>query len=341
MDLSMSYLGFELPHPFMVGASPLVDDLDGVLRLRDAGAAGIVMHSLFEEQITQEQMLDFLETEVPSESYAEATSYFPTPTEYALGPERYLEQVAAIKREVDIPVIASLNGVTAGGWLEYARLLEQAGADALELNVYYVPTELQESAEEIERRVIDIGRRVRESIRIPVAMKLSPFYTAFANLAHRLDQAGIDGLVLFNRFYQPDIDIEELAASPSLRLSDSSELLLRLRWLAILYGRVECSLAVTGGVHTMEDAIKPVMAGASCVQVVSEVLRNGVGVLTRLRDETAAWLEEHEYDSLAQAHGSMSHRRVPDPSAFERGNYARVLQSWRERNRSHGDLLFK
>ena len=340
MDLSMTYLGLELPHPFMAGASPLVDEIDSVRRLVDAGASAIVMHSLFEEQITQEQMLDFLETEVPSESYAEATSYFPTPTEYSLGPERYLEQVAAIKREVEVPVIASLNGVTAGGWLEYARLLEQAGADALELNVYYVPTDLQESGEEIERRVIDIGRRVREAITIPVAMKLSPFYTAFANLAHRLDQAGIDGLVLFNRFYQPDIDIDELAAVPSLRLSDSGELLLRLRWLAILYGRVECSLAVTGGVHTAQDALKAVMAGASCVQMVSSLLRNGVGALTELRAGVAEWLEENEYESLRQAHGSMSHQRVPDPAAFERGNYARVLQSWRERNRTRGDMLF-
>jgi len=340
MDLSMTYLGLDLPHPFMAGASPLVDELDSVRRLVDAGASAIVMHSLFEEQITQEQMLDFLETEVPSESYAEATSYFPTPTEYALGPERYLEHIAAIKREVDVPVIASLNGVSSGGWLEYARLLEQAGADALELNVYYVPTDLQESSEEIERRIVDIGRRVREAVTTPVAMKLSPFYTAFANLAHRLDQAGIDGLVLFNRFYQPDIDIEELAAVPALRLSSSSELLLRLRWLAILYGRVDCSLAVTGGVHTVEDALKAVMAGASCVQMVSGLLRNGVGALTELRSGVAEWLEEHEYESLRQAQGSMSHQRVPDPSAFERGNYARVLQSWRDRDRARGDLLF-
>jgi dihydroorotate dehydrogenase (fumarate) len=340
MDLSMTYLGMELPHPFMAGASPLVDDIDAVLRMQDAGAAAIVMHSLFEEQITQEQMLDFLETEVPSESYAEATSYFPTPTEYALGPERYLEQVAAIKQEVDIPLIASLNGVTAGGWLEYARLIEQAGADALELNIYFVPTDPQESGEEIERRVIEIGRRVREAITIPIAMKLSPFYTSFANLAHRLDQAGVDGLVLFNRFYQPDIDPDELEAKPSLRLSNSKELLLRLRWLAILFGRVECSLAVTGGVHTVEDAVKSVMAGANAVQMVSRLLKDGVDVIGEIRQGVAEWLEEREYDSLRQAHGSMSHQRVPDPSAFERGNYARILQSWRERNLARGDLLF-
>lgn len=340
MDLSTTYLGIELPHPFMAGASPLADDLNTVKRLRDAGAAAIVMRSLFEEQITQEQMLDFLERDVPSETYAEATSYFPTPTEYALGPERYLEHLARIKAAVEVPVIASLNGVSAGGWLEYARLIEQAGADALELNVYYVPTDPHETAEEIERRVVDIARRVREAVRIPVAMKLSPFYTAFADLAHRLDQAGVDGIVLFNRFYQPDIDPEELEVVPSLQLSTSAELLPRLRWLAILYGHVRCSLAVTGGVHTGLDGIKAVMAGASAVQMVSRLLHDGPEALAAVRNEAAAWLQEHEYESLSQARGSLSLRRVPDPSAYERGNYARVLQSWRGREQARGDLLF-
>lgn len=340
MDLSTTYLGMKLPHPFMAGASPLADDLDTVKRLQDAGAAAIVMRSLFEEQIAQEQMLDFLERDVPSETYAEATSYFPVPTEYALGPERYLEHLSRIRAAVEVPVIASLNGTTAGGWLEYARLIQQAGADALELNVYYVPTDPHESAEEIEKRVVDIARRVRESVNIPVAMKLSPFYTAFANLAHRLDQAGVDGLILFNRFYQPDVDPEALEVVPSLRLSSSSELLLRLHWLAILYGHVGCSLAVTGGVHSGLDALKAVMTGASAVQMVSRLLHDGPETLATVRQQVADWLDEHEYESLGQAQGSLSLHRVPDPTAYERGNYARVLQSWRGRERAHGDLLF-
>lgn len=340
MDLSTKYLGLELPHPLMAGASPLVDDLDTVRRLEDAGSAAIVMHSLFEEQITQEQVLDFLETEVPSESFAEATSYFPVPAEFNLGPERYLEQLASIKDEVDVPVIASLNGVTPAGWLEYARLIEQAGADALELNFYYIATEMLETSEEIEHRLLEITRSVKESLTVPVALKLSPFWTSFAHLAHRLDQEGVDGLVLFNRFYQPDIDPEELEAVPALRLSESGELLLRLRWLAMLYGRVDCSLAVTGGVHTAIDAIKSVMAGASAVQMVSALLRDGVDVLRTVRRQMVEWMEEQEYDSLQQMLGSMSHRRSPNPGAFERGNYARILQSWKGRQKAFGDRLY-
>ena len=276
---------------------------------------------------------------MPSESFAEATSYFPAATDYALGPERYLEQIERLKARLSVPLIASLNGVTAGGWTEYARLIEQAGADALELNVYEVATDPLVGADQIERRTLDLVRSVREGVSIPIAVKLSPFYTAFAHFAHQLDQNGIDGLVLFNRFYQPDIDPEELQTLPRLRLSSSAELLLRLRWLAVLYGHVDCSLAVTGGVHEPLDAVKALMAGADAVQMVSAVLRDGPAAITRVRDGLVSWLQEHEYEELAQLRGSMSLQRCPDPAAFERGNYLRVLQSWDARRHARGEDL--
>lgn len=329
MDLSTTYLGFELPHPFMPGASPLVDDLDTVRRLEDAGAAAIVMHSLFEEQIRREQVATARFLDAPAESFAEALTYLPTPETFALGPEQYLEQLRRIKRAVRIPVIASLNGSTEGGWLSYARLLEQAGADALELNVYSLATDFDESGEILERRTLQMLAAVKEAVSIPVAVKLSPFYSSLSHFARRLDSYGADGLVLFNRFYQPDLDIEALEVAPTLRLSDPSELLLRLRWLAILSGRVRPSLAVSGGVHSAVDAIKAVMAGADAVQVVSALLKNGPDRLRTLRQDLALWLEEHEYDSLAQMKGSLSLLRCPDPAAHERANYMTILQSWR------------
>jgi len=328
MDLSTTYLGLKLSHPLMPGASPLVDDLDAVRQLEDAGAAAIVMHSLFEEQIVAEQMGTYRATEAPAESYAEALSYLPRQDEFVLGPDDYLEQLAAVKSAVALPVIGSLNGTTAGGWLEYATLIAQAGADALELNIYDVATDPDESADAIEARVEQILRTVKESIDIPVAVKLSQFYTGLPNFARRLDQAGADGLVIFNRFYQPDIDVEELEVSHALRLSDSSELQLRLRWLAILSGRLGCSLAVTGGVHTALDAVKSIMCGAHAVQMVSALLQHGPGYLARVRVDLEAWLEEHEYDSLTQMQGSMGLLRCPDPHAYERANYIHVLQSW-------------
>ena len=329
MDLSTTYLGFELPHPFMPGASPLVDDLDTVRRLEDAGASAIVMHSLFEEQIRREQVATARFLDAPAESFAEALSYLPTPETFALGPEQYLEQLRRIKRAVRVPVIASLNGSTEGGWLSYARLLEQAGADALELNVYSLATDFDESGEILERRTLQMLAAVKHAVSIPVAVKLSPFYSSLAHFARRLDEYGADGLVLFNRFYQPDLDIEALEVAPTLRLSDPSELLLRLRWLAILSGRIRPSLAITGGVHSAVDAIKAVMAGADAVQVVSALLKNGPDRLRTLRQDLALWLEEHEYDSLAQMKGSLSLLRCPDPAAHERANYMTILQSWR------------
>lgn len=328
MDLSTIYLGLELPHPFMPGASPLVNDLDEVRRLEDAGAAAIVMHSLFEEQITREQIGTVHNMEVHNEAFAEALSYFPEPVEYRLGPEDYLEQVRKVKKAVGVPVIASLNGISPAGWLEYAQLIREAGADALELNVYYLATDLREDAAAVENRTVECLKSVKAGISIPVAVKLSPFFSSTANMAAKLDAAGADGMVLFNRFYQPDIDVEELETVSSLKLSDSSELLLRLRWLAILSGRVSSSLAVSGGVHTALDAVKAIMAGAHAVQMVSALLARGAGEITKVRDGVAAWLEEHEYESLRQMQGSMSLERSPNPGAYERANYMRILASW-------------
>ncbi len=329
MDLSTTYLGLKLPHPIMPGASPLVDDLVNVRRLEDAGAAAIVMHSLFEEQITQEQLGHVYTVEMHEDSFAEALSYFPRPEEYALGPDRYLEQVRRIKQAVKVPVIASLNGTSVAGWLDYARLIEEAGADALELNVYYVATQPWETGESVERRILEVVKVVKEAVKIPLAVKLSPYFSSLIHFAHSLDAHGADGLVLFNRFYQPDIDTEELEVVPRLQLSHSPTLLLRLRWLAILSGHVKASLAVSGGVHTPLDVVKAVMAGAHGVQAVSSLLAHGPEHIAALRDGLKAWMEQHEYASLEQMQGSMSHQRCPNPGAFERANYMRILQSWR------------
>ena len=329
IDLSTRYLGLKLPHPFMPGASPMVDDLDMVRRLEDAGAAAIVMHSLFEEQIESEQGRTAYDMESHVNAYAEASSFFPRPAEFRLGPQDYLDQVRRIKEAVKVPVIASLNGISATGWLEYARLIEQAGADALELNVYYVATDPAENGEAVERRTIDIIRTVNQAIRIPIAVKLSPFFSSLSHFAGELEMAGADGLVLFNRFYQPDIDIEALEVRNELSLSDSSELLLRLRWLAILSAQRKLDLAVSGGVHTARDAVKAVMAGARSVQVVSALLKNGPQHLAGLRAGLSTILEELGYASLSEMHGCMNLARCPDPAAFERGNYMRILQGWR------------
>jgi dihydroorotate dehydrogenase (fumarate) len=304
-----------------------VDDLDMVRRLEDAGASAIVMHSLFEEQILAEQR-EALLFESFSESFAEAVSYAPDSRTFALGPDEYLEQIQRIRQAVSVPVIASLNGTTPRSWIEYARLIEQAGAHALEINVYDVPTDPLETGEDVERRTLETAEAVRSAVSIPVAVKLSPFFSSLASLARRLDLSGIAGLVIFNRFYQPDIDIEALDVVPTVRLSDSGELLLRLRWLAILSGRVKASLAVTGGVHTSHDAIKAVMAGAHAVQMVSALLRHGPEQLRRVREEMIQWMEEHGYESLRQMQGSMNLARSGNPSALERSNYMRVLQSW-------------
>ena len=328
MDLSTTYMGFDLPHPLMAGASPLSARMESVRQLEDAGAPLIVMESLFEEQITQEELATTRSMETPKESYAEALSYFPEPEDFDLGPDEYLEQVRRIKSAVSVPVIASLNGTTVGGWLRYAQLIQDAGADGLELNLYEVAAEPDQTGERVEARVLEIVRMVKQSLSIPVTVKLSPYYSSFANMARRLDELNVDGLLLFNRFYQPDINVETLDVERVVHLSDSSELLLRLRWLAILFGKLRAPLAITGGVHTPLDAIKAIMTGAAAVQMVSALLIRGPAYLKEVRRGMIQWMEEHEYESLRQMQGSMSLARTPNPGAYERANYVKILQTW-------------
>ena len=330
MSLTTHYLGLTLSHPFMSGACPLTHDLDVVKRLEDAGASAIIMHSLFEEQIAREQYATIYHMELYADSFAEVRSYFPEAENFALGPEQYLEHIRKVKAAVNVPVIGSLNGTTTGGWTKYAHLIQQAGADALELNVYYMPTDPSESSQSVEDRCCEVLQSIKGTITIPVAVKLSPFYSAIPGIAVKLESLGADGLVLFNRFYQPDIDLEALEVVPRVNLSSSSELLLRLRWLSILSSHVKCSLACSGGIHTHEDALKAVMCGANTVQLVSALLKHGPSYLTKVKDDFARWMESHEYESLRQLHGSMNLSRCPDPTAFERANYMRTLQSWRD-----------
>jgi dihydroorotate dehydrogenase (fumarate) len=326
MKLQTRYLGLDLPHPFMPGASPLVDDLDTVLKLEDAGAAAIVMHSLFEEQVLRQRYGVAHLTETAA--HLKAPSYIPASDEFALGPSAYLEQLHRIKKRVAIPVIGSLNGSTAEGWLEYSRLIQQAGADALEINFYNIVTNLVDDANIVERNLFDIVAVVRESVTIPVAVKLSPFYSSIRHVASKLDSFGVAGLVLFNRFYQADIDPEAREVVPRLELSTSSDLLLRLRWMGILAGEVRASLAVTGGVHEPIDAVKAVMAGADAVQMVSALLQKGPGHLRYIREMFERWGDDHGYASIDDMRGSLSLKNCHDPTAFERGNYLRSLQSW-------------
>jgi dihydroorotate dehydrogenase (fumarate) len=328
MDLSTNYLGIRLPHPLVPGASPLSDDLDTVKQLEDAGAAAIGLRSLFEEQITREEEATRNHWDSHDNAFAEAVTFFPSSDSFVLGPDEYLNHVQRVKQTVRVPVIGSLNGMTPGGWLSYARLIEQAGADALELNVYHAPTDFETSGSEVERQTIEMVREVKHGLKIPVAVKLSPFFTAFAHFAHQLDGAGADGLVLFNRYYDPDIDVQELNVLRTLQLSDSSELPLRLRGIAALAGRVKASLAVTGGVHTALDVVKSTMAGAHITQMVSALLQNGPGHLRKVRTDLEAWMEENEWSSLNEMRGNMSQERIPNPQIYERANYMLMLQTW-------------
>ena len=328
MNLSTKYLGFDLPHPFMAGASPLSETLDSVKRLEDAGSAAIVLFSLFEEQIVSEEMATHDAIHGGDAISSEAHGYFPDADEFRLGPDDYLNHVRKCKEAIGVPLIASLNGTTLGGWLRYAELLQEAGADALELNVYELPTDPQVTSDAVEKDKLHMIKALKERLKIPLAVKLSPFYTSLAGFAARLEQIGVDGLVLFNRYYQPDLDIEELEVTRTLQLSDSRELLLRLRAAALLSAQLNASLAVTGGVHTTEDAIKAVMVGADAVQMVSALLEHGPERLTAVRDGVEKWLVEHEYESLSQMKGSLNHAHSPDPSAFERANYMHILASW-------------
>jgi dihydroorotate dehydrogenase (fumarate) len=328
MNLSTPYLGLALRHPFFPGASPLADDLDTVRRLEDAGASAIVMRSLFEEQISQEQMAMHQYTDFHRECFAEAASFFPEPDEFRLGPDEYLEQLHRIKRAVNVPVIASLNGTTLSGWIDYSRTFEQAGADALELNIYVVAAAPGVSAVDLESRTIELVRAIKAMVKIPIAVKLTPYYTSLAHFAARLRSAGADGLVLFNRLFQTEIDVDALEVRRSLRLSQSSELPLRLRWLGILSPQFDGSLAVSGGVHTAADAARAVMTGAHAVQMVSALLSAGPMYLKQVISEFIQWMEEHEYSSIEQLRGTLNLRSCPDPSAYERANYMLMLQSW-------------
>jgi dihydroorotate dehydrogenase (fumarate) len=329
MDLTTHYLGLQLKNPLVPSASPLSNSLDSMKQLEDAGAAAIVMHSLFEEQITHEEgeLRHYLNK--GTDSFAEALSYFPAADDYVVGPEEYLEHVRKATKALDIPVIASLNGVSTGGWTSYAKKIEEAGADALELNVYYIPTDPAMTSPQVEEMYLNVLKEVKRSVAIPVAIKLSPFFSALANMAARFDAAGADGLVLFNRFYQPDIDLEQLEVKPSVILSTPHAMRLPLRWVAILYGKVKASLAATSGIHTAEDVLKMLMAGADVTMMCSALLKNGPSHIGYVLEGMNRWMQEHEYHSVSQMKGSMSHKSVAAPAAFERANYMKALQNYR------------
>jgi dihydroorotate dehydrogenase (fumarate) len=326
MDLTTTYLGLNLKSPLVPSAAaPLSDDLDNLRRLEDAGAAAIVLHSLFEEQLVREKFELHHHLEYGTESFAEALTYFPEPETFHTGPELYLEHIQSAKNDLSIPIIASLNGFSPGGWTEYAKLIEEAGADAIELNLYFVPTDPDMSGATIETMFIETLRDVKYAVNIPVAVKLSPYFSNLANMAKRLDKAGADGLVLFNRFMQPDINPEELEVEAVANLSSGGDLRLPLRWIAILHDRVSADLAATGGIQHGRDAIKAIMAGAKVANLCSALLRHGFPYLTKLEEEMRHWMEEYEYESLTQMRGSMSQANSPDASAFERAQYVRAI----------------
>jgi dihydroorotate dehydrogenase (fumarate) len=328
MDTTTSYLGLRLAHPFIAGASPLSAHLDSVRRLEDGGAAAIVLHSLFEEQITMAESGRIRRMDPLDQHFAPALAAFPRAGDYPFLPDDHVEHLRKVKQAVGIPVIASLNGTTAEAWLKYAVLFEQAGADAIEVNFYEVVTDLEVPGIAIETRIRNIALELKEALRIPVAIKLSPFFTAFGNVARRLDETGVDGLVIFNRFYQPDIDIRNISAGSRIELSRSSELLLRLRWLAILHGRIRASLALTGGIETTSDGIKAVLAGAHAVQMVSALLRHGPAFLKSMREGLENWANWHHIGSVEEMRGRVSLSQAADTSAFERANYIHMLHSW-------------
>ena len=328
LNLKTKYLGLELKNPVVPSSSPLSLNIDTVKRLEDHGAAAVVMYSLFEEQIIQEQnQLDTFLSQ-GTESFAEALQFFPQPEEFHnMHAEDYLEQIRRLKEAVDIPVIGSLNGISTGGWMEYAQKMEEAGADALELNIYYIPTDLNMTATEVEQMYIDDLKHVKSVTNIPVAVKLSPFFTSFANVAKRLDEAGADGLVLFNRFYQPDIDLETLDVVYDLEFSTSYELRLPLRWIAILYGKIQANMAATSGIHTAEDVLKAVMVGADVAMIASVLFQKGPRHIERMLNDIQSWMEAHEYESIEQMKGSMSLKSLKEPAAYMRANYMKTIQS--------------
>lgn len=329
MDLTTTYLGMKLRTPLVPSASPLSEEIDNIKRMEDAGAAAVVLYSLFEEQLQLERLELHHHLTYGTESFAESLTYFPEPEEFHLGPEGYLNHIRKAKAAVDIPIIASLNGTSIGGWTEFARQIEQAGADALELNVYYIPTEMDLDGARVEQTYLDILKAVKSAVKIPVAMKLGPFFSNLANTAKRLDDAGVNGLVLFNRFYQPDIDLETLEVRPNVLLSTPQAMRLPLRWIAILYGRIKANLAATSGIHDAKDVLKMLMAGANVTMLCSVLLRNGINHLRTIEQELRQWMEAHEYESVRQMLGSMSQKHCADPSAFERAQYMRALTSYK------------
>ena len=328
IDLSTTYLGLKLKNPLVASSSPMCGEVSNIRRLEDAGASAVVLQSLFEEQIEQEsEELDrFIEQ--AAEIGPESVSQFPELGHRVMGPEAYIEHIQKCKQAVKIPVIASLNGTSRGGWLSYAKQMAQAGADALELNIYHIPISADVTSEEVERQYIELVKAVKAEVHIPVAVKLGPYFSSLANMVRKLDATGVDGLVLFNRFYQPDFDLEALEVVPNLILSNSHELLLRLHWVAVLYGSVKADMALTGGVHCATDVVKSMMAGAKVAMMTSALLKRGISYLDTIATELLVWMGEHEYDSIKQMQGSMSRNAVPQPQAFERANYLKVLSSY-------------
>lgn len=330
IDLTTTYMGMKLQHPIVPSASPLSENIDGIRRLEDAGAAAIVLYSLFEEQINREShhLDDYLTS--GTEGYAEAIDYFPDLAHYHIGPDSYLALIRRAKESVNIPIIGSLNGVSTGGWIEYARHIQQAGADGLELNLYYIPTDPYMSSLDVEEMYLNVVRDVRAAVTIPLALKLSPFFTSMTNMAHRFAAAGANALVLFNRFYQPDFEMETLEVVPNLTLSTSQELRLPLRWVAMLYGRIPVDFAITTGIHTHYDVLKGVMAGANITMMASELLKHGVKRIPEILFALKEWMEAHDYEAIEQLQGSMSQKNVAEPAAFERANYMKVIGAWKQ-----------
>jgi dihydroorotate dehydrogenase (fumarate) len=325
MDLTTTYLGLTLRTPLVPSASPLSEEIDSIKRLEDAGASAIVLYSLFEEQLRQDRVELHQHMEAGTFSYAEALTYFPEPDQFHLGPDEYLKHISKAKEAVDMPVIASLNGSSVGGWTSYAKAIQQAGADALELNIYYIPTDLDVTSAQVEQTYLDILKAVKSEVTIPVAVKLSPFFTNFANMAKRLDEGGANGLVVFNRFYQPDIELESLEVVPNILLSTPMAMRVPLRWIAILYDKLNCSLAATSGIHRATDALKMLMAGADVTMLCSVLIRHGVKQIGVIERDLIAWMEEHEYESVEQLKGSLSQKNCPNPSEFERAQYMRAI----------------
>jgi len=325
MDLSTKYMGLNLRSPLMVSASPLSEDINNIKKMEDAGAAAVVLYSLFEEQIIREERELHYHTTAGTYSFAESLTYFPEPDEYRLGPEEYLNHIRKAKEAVNIPIIASLNGSTNGGWTEYSKKFQQAGADAIELNVYYIPTNPELTGCDVEKTYIDILKAVKSAVTIPVAIKLSPYFSNMANMAKKLDEAGADALVMFNRFYQPDIDLEALEVKPHIQLSYPTAARLSMTWIGILKDKIKADMAATSGLHSGHDALKVLMAGANVTQFCSALLKNGIYFLTDVEKEIVDWMTEHEYESIQQMIGSMSQKNVADPSSYERANYMKAL----------------